>query len=111
MSLRATLRSTVRAVRPNPAHWYGSHDPRSWLGLVSAVARNRLRPDELLAAMDLPVTMDPAIDPAAVVAATRSDKKRLGAHVPYVVVDAPGRLRWGQEIDDAAVLAAVEELR
>lgn len=65
----------------------------------------------LLEAQGLPVTLDPSIDTAAVVAATRADKKRLGAHVPYVVLDAPGRLRWGQEIDDAAVLSAVEELR
>ena len=52
-----------------------------------------------------------AMLPGAVVAATRSDKKRLGAAVPYVVVDRPGELRWGQPFDDAAVLAAVEELR
>jgi hypothetical protein len=31
--------------------------------------------------------------------------------VPYVVVDGPGRLRWGQAIGDAEVRAAVEELR
>ncbi len=92
------------------------HGEAVGLGLLAVLrlsGQEALRDEvrELLAAMDLPVTMDPAIDPEAVVAATRSDKKRLGAHVPYVVVDAPGRLRWGQEIDDAAVLAAVKELR
>lgn len=66
---------------------------------------------ELLEAQGLPVTLDPSIDVDAVVAATRSDKKRIGANVPYVVVDAPGQLRWGQEIGDAEVRAAVEELR
>lgn len=66
---------------------------------------------ELLEAQGLPVTLDPSIDVDAVVAATRSDKKRIGANVPYVVVDAPGQLRWGQELGDAEVRAAVEELR
>lgn len=66
---------------------------------------------ELLEAQGLPVTLDPSIDVDAVVAATRSDKKRIGANVPYVVVDAPGGLRWGQELGDAEVRAAVEELR
>lgn len=92
------------------------HGEAVGLGLLAVLrlsGQDALRDEvrELLAAMDLPVEMDPSIDPEAVVAATRSDKKRLGAHVPYVVVDAPGRLRWGQEIDDAAVLAAVKELR
>lgn len=92
------------------------HGEAVGLGLLAVLrlsGQEQLRDEvrELLAAMDLPVTMDPSIDPDAVVAATRADKKRLGAHVPYVVVDAPGQLRWGQEIDDAAVLAAVKELR
>lgn len=92
------------------------HGEAVGLGLLAVLrlsGQDALRDEvrDLLAAMDLPVQMDPSIDPDAVVAATRSDKKRLGAHVPYVVVDAPGRLRWGQEIDDAAVLAAVKELR
>lgn len=92
------------------------HGEAVGLGLLAVLrlsGQDALRAEvrELLAAQGLPVELDPSIDPEAVVAATRSDKKRLGAHVPYVVVDAPGRLRWGQEIDDAAVLAAVEELR
>ncbi len=78
---------------------------------LSGQADLRAEVRELLAAQGLPVTLDPSIDVDAVVAATRSDKKRIGANVPYVVIDEPGGLRWGQEIGDAEVRAAVEELR
>src|SRR5690606_32838991 len=78
---------------------------------LSGQAELRAEVRELLEAQGLPVQLDPALDPHEVVAATRSDKKRLGADVPYVVVDRPGELRWGQALADADVLAAVEALR
>lgn len=92
------------------------HGEAVGLGLLAALqisGQSALREEvrELLAAQGLPVRLDPVIDPEAVLEATRSDKKRLGADVPYVVVDRPGELRWGQPVDDAEVRAAVEALR
>lgn len=66
---------------------------------------------ELLLAHRLPVTLDDHIDVDAILAATLRDKKRTGAHVPFVLVDEPGRLRVGCEVADDELRAAVEELR
>jgi len=65
---------------------------------------------ELLRAAGLPATLDADVDPEAVVAATKLDKKRRGDDVPFVVVKAPGDVRHGQPISPSAVLAAVSEL-
>jgi 3-dehydroquinate synthetase len=38
------------------------------------------------------------------------DKKRLGAAVPFVLVEAPGRVTPGHRVDDHDLLLAVQEL-
>lgn len=64
----------------------------------------------LLAARGLPTALD-GEPPEAIVAATGSDKKRLGAGpVPFVLVEAPGRVRPGCEVTPSDVLAAVRGL-
>jgi shikimate kinase/3-dehydroquinate synthase len=85
------------------------------LGLLAALrlsGQDALREQvrDLLAAKDLPTELDRSIDPAEVAAATRADKKRLGAHTPFVLVHAPGDVRPGARVDDAELLAAVTEL-
>ncbi len=65
---------------------------------------------ELLEAAGLPVRLEGDVDPQDVVAATRMDKKRVGDTVPFVLVSAPGDVRFGQRVAAADVLAAVEEL-
>jgi shikimate kinase/3-dehydroquinate synthase len=84
------------------------------LGLLAALrlsGTEDLRADvaELLAAAGLPTTLEGA-DPAAVVAATRMDKKRVGESVPFVLVRAPGDVVFGQRVGAPDVLAAVAEL-
>jgi shikimate kinase/3-dehydroquinate synthase len=85
------------------------------LGLLAALRLSGL-PDlreqvrALLAAHGLPTQLDPAIDPADIVAATHADKKRLGAYTPFVLVHAPGDVRPGARVFDADVLGAVTEL-
>jgi shikimate kinase/3-dehydroquinate synthase len=63
----------------------------------------------LLTEAGLPTRLEGA-DPAAVVAATARDKKRTGAEVPFVLVEAPGDVRHGRLVDSAEVAAAVQEL-
>jgi shikimate kinase / 3-dehydroquinate synthase len=58
----------------------------------------------------LPVTLDPGIDVALILAALRRDKKRTAAGVGFVLLSEPGKPRTGQIIDEAKVRAAVEEL-
>jgi shikimate kinase/3-dehydroquinate synthase len=65
----------------------------------------------LLLAHRLPVILDAEVDLDAVVLATRRDKKRTGAHVPFVVVNAPGEVVTGSEIAEDELRAAVRELR
>jgi shikimate kinase/3-dehydroquinate synthase len=86
------------------------------LGLLAALRLSglpELREEvrALLAAHGLPTELDPAIDPAEIVAATHADKKRLGAYTPFVLVHAPGDVRPGARVFDADVLGAVTELR
>ena len=92
-----------------------AHGPAVGLGLLAALRLSgqdelRARVAELLAARGLPTTFG-GFDADAVVAATRRDKKRIAADVPFVLVHAPGDVRHGQRVEDADVRAAVEELR
>lgn len=113
LNLGHTVGHAIETVTHYSRYRHGEAVGLGLLAILRLCGQDELRAEvrELLAAQHLPVTLDPSIDPDAVVAATRSDKKRIGANVPYVVVDAPGQLRWGQEIGDAEVRAAVEELR
>jgi shikimate kinase / 3-dehydroquinate synthase len=84
------------------------------LGLLAALRLGgtvdlRAQVAELLAAAGLPTTLEGA-DPEAVVAATRLDKKRVGERVPFVLVRAPGDVRFGQRVSGEELLAAVREL-
>jgi shikimate kinase/3-dehydroquinate synthase len=85
------------------------------LGLLAALRLSgagelRAQVAELLSAAGLPTTLAADVDPAAVVAATRMDKKRMGDSVPFVLCAAPGEAVFGQRVAAADVLAAVQEL-
>ena len=45
-----------------------------------------------------PDALDPAVDPAAVLAALQRDKKRRGGRVGFVLVEAPGDVRTGRAV-------------
>jgi shikimate kinase/3-dehydroquinate synthase len=84
------------------------------LGLLAALRLSgtpelREQVSELLASAGLPTHLEGA-DPATVVAASKLDKKRRGADVPFVLVRAPGEVVYGQRVSEQDVLAAVAEL-
>ncbi|MEJ7826043.1 MAG: 3-dehydroquinate synthase, partial [Solirubrobacteraceae bacterium] len=86
------------------------------LGLLAALRLSdagelREQVAKLLDAAGLPTRLDAAVAPEAVVAATRLDKKRRGDEVPFVLVAAPGDVRFGEHVTSDALLAAVTELR
>jgi shikimate kinase/3-dehydroquinate synthase len=90
------------------------HGEAVGLGLLAALrlsGQDALRGQVagLLERAGLPTTID-GVDTDAVVAATRRDKKRTGASVPFVLVEAPGEVVHGAAVADDAVRAAVEEL-
>jgi shikimate kinase / 3-dehydroquinate synthase len=85
------------------------------IGLLVALrlsGRDQLRTEvaELLAAHGLPRAFTGAsVDD--VLELVKRDKKRAGGRVPFVLVDAPGQVTPGHEVDPATLRAAVEEVR
>ncbi len=91
------------------------HGEAVGLGLLAALtlsAQPALREEVagLLAEHGLPTRLDPAIDPADVVAATARDKKRRGGRVGFALVEAPGDVRTGMVVSPDDLRAAVAEL-
>ncbi|MGA9874287.1 MAG: bifunctional shikimate kinase/3-dehydroquinate synthase [Solirubrobacteraceae bacterium] len=90
------------------------HGEAVGLGLLVALRLSNL-PDlrgqvrELLDARGLPVQLD-GEDVEQVLAATMRDKKRTGAHVPFVLLGSPGDARTGCHVPPEELRAAVGEL-
>jgi 3-dehydroquinate synthetase len=85
------------------------------LGLLAALRLSaapglREEVESILVRHGLPVSLDPAIDVDATLAALERDKKRTAAGVGFVLLDEPGVPRMGKLVDPAKVRAAVEEL-
>jgi shikimate kinase / 3-dehydroquinate synthase len=92
------------------------HGEAVGLGLLAALTLSGLADlrAEVAALLDergLPTALDPAVDPAAVAAATARDKKKRGGRVRFVLVEAPGSVVTGCDVEPGALAAALEELR
>jgi shikimate kinase/3-dehydroquinate synthase len=90
------------------------HGEAVGLGLLAALRLSgqdglRAQVSGLLREHGLPVELKGA-DVDAVLAALRRDKKRIGADVPFVLVDAPGQVSHGCVVPGEDVRAAVAEL-
>ncbi|HST55956.1 MAG TPA: bifunctional shikimate kinase/3-dehydroquinate synthase [Solirubrobacteraceae bacterium] len=90
------------------------HGEAVGLGLLAALRlsglealREQVR--ELLLAHGLPVELQGA-GTEEILAATTRDKKRVGAHVPFVLVRAPGAVDIGCEVSETELRASVAEL-
>jgi shikimate kinase / 3-dehydroquinate synthase len=90
------------------------HGEAVGIGLLAALrlsGQDQLREQvrQLLIDRGLPVGFSD-VSVEAVIEATRRDKKRLGASVPFVLVRAPGEVEFGCEVAPEDLRAAVEEL-
>jgi shikimate kinase/3-dehydroquinate synthase len=90
------------------------HGEAIGIGLLAALrlsGRDSLRTEvaELLAAHGLPLAFAGASVDEVLMLVDR-DKKREGGRVPFVLVEAPGEVTPGHEVDPAALRAAVEEV-
>jgi shikimate kinase / 3-dehydroquinate synthase len=90
------------------------HGEAVGIGLLAALRlsdRDSLRTEvaDLLGARGLPLTFSGAsVD--EVLALVERDKKRAEGRVPFVLVDAPGDVTPGHEVDPGGLRAAVEEV-
>jgi shikimate kinase/3-dehydroquinate synthase len=102
------------AVEAATAYTRYRHGEAIAIGLLAALrlsGRDALRAEvaELLSARGLPVRFSGAsVDD--VLALVERDKKRRGGRVPLVLVEAPGEVSPGHELDPAELRAAVEEV-
>jgi 3-dehydroquinate synthetase/shikimate kinase len=90
------------------------HGEAVGIGLLAALRlsgqdelRERVR--ALLLDRGLPASFE-GVSIEAVIAATRRDKKRIGASVPFVLVRAPGDVEFGCEVAPEELAAVVGEL-
>jgi shikimate kinase/3-dehydroquinate synthase len=91
------------------------HGEAIGLGLLAALRISeapalREQTAAVLARLDLPLELDPAIGVDAILDALGRDKKRTSAGVGFVLLSEPGEPRVGQLVDPARVREAVEEL-
>lgn len=91
------------------------HGEAVGLGLLAALrlsgaAGLRDEVESILGRQGLPVTLDPAVEVDATLAALERDKKRTAAGVGFVLLSEPGEPRTGELVDPAKVEAAVKEL-
>jgi shikimate kinase/3-dehydroquinate synthase len=77
---------------------------------LSGLPELRAQVRELLRARGLPVRLD-GEDVEEILAATMRDKKRTGAHVPFVLLNAPGDARIGCHVPASELRSAVSELQ
>ncbi len=77
---------------------------------LSGTAELRGEVGALLGRAGLPVALDPAIDVEEVLLIADRDKKATAAGLPFVLVEAPGSVSHGHQVDRDSLRAAVAEL-
>jgi 3-dehydroquinate synthase len=92
------------------------HGEAVGIGLLAALRLSdadelRREVEGLLAAHGLPVGLDSSIEVGGLIEAMGRDKKATSEGVGFVLLETPGKPRWGQRVEPGRVRAALEELR
>lgn len=102
------------AIETATGYGYYRHGEAVGLGLLAALRLSgqpalHEQVEQLLLDRGLPVKLENA-EVDAVLEAMGRDKKRVGAEVPFVLVDGPGNVEHGRVVAAGEVRAAVQEL-
>jgi shikimate kinase/3-dehydroquinate synthase len=92
------------------------HGEAVGLGLLAALRLSgaealRGEIEGLLASHGLPVSLDASVDVDGVMEAMGRDKKRSREGLGFVLIEEPGRPRWGVQVEPDRVRSVVEELK
>jgi shikimate kinase/3-dehydroquinate synthase len=111
LNLGHTIAHAIESATNYSRYRHGEAVALGMLGALRLSERPQLRDEveRLFAERGLPTRLD-GVTAAEVVPFLERDKKRLGERVPFVLVDQPGLVTPGHELDPASVQAALEEL-
>src|SRR3954471_6793471 len=111
LNLGHTIAHAIESATNYARYRHGEAVALGLLGALRLSERPQLRDEveRLLAAHGLPTRLD-GVTPDEIVPFLDRDKKRLGERVPFVLVDQPGLVTSGHELDPASVMAALQEL-
>ena len=111
LNLGHTIAHAIESATNYSRYRHGEAVALGLLGALRLSERPQLRDEveRLFAERGLPTRLE-AVAPAEVVPFLARDKKRVGDRVPFVLVDQPGLVTPGHELDPASVQAALEEL-
>lgn len=111
LNLGHTIAHAIESATHYSRYRHGEAVALGLLGALRLSERPQLRDEveRLLTARGLPTRLNGvAVD--EIVPFLRRDKKRLGDRVPFVLVDKPGAVTTGNELDPSSVEAALREL-
>jgi shikimate kinase/3-dehydroquinate synthase len=111
LNLGHTIAHAIEAATSYSRYRHGEAVALGLLGAIRLSERPQLRDEveRLLGAHGLPTRLD-GVTPEQIVPFLARDKKRLGERVPFVLIDQPGVVTPGHELDPASVEAALREL-
>jgi shikimate kinase/3-dehydroquinate synthase len=111
LNLGHTIAHAIESATGYARYRHGEAVALGLLGALRLSERPQLRDEveRLLAARGLPTRLN-GVTPDEIVPFLERDKKRLGERVPFVLIDQPGVVTPGNELDPSSVQAALEEL-
>jgi shikimate kinase / 3-dehydroquinate synthase len=111
LNLGHTIAHAIESATGYARYRHGEAVALGLLGALRLSERPQLRDEveRLLNAHGLPTRLN-GVAPDEIVPFLARDKKRLGERVPFVLIDQPGLVTHGHELDPASVQAALEEL-
>jgi shikimate kinase/3-dehydroquinate synthase len=111
LNLGHTIAHAIESATGYTRYRHGEAVALGLLGALRLSERPQLRDEveRLLSAHGLPTRLD-GVTPEQVLPFLERDKKRVGERVPFVLVDQPGVVTPGNELDPSSVETALREL-